>query len=558
LSKKRHQHQPKPKAIEVQSAAAGILPFLERHSRAFALCFLAIGTIRIVSAYSDNGLTFDEPAHIACGLQYLAQHVYQYESQHPPLARAMTAIGPFLAGVRPLRSSSMFLEGTGVLYRDGHAARNLALARCGILVFFLLAGLVVYFWARRHFGGAVAAIGAGLFTLLPPVLAHAGLATTDMGLAACLGAAFWSALWWAEKPTWQRSVVLGAATGCAVLSKFTALGFFPISILFALLMYILVARPGWKKFSAAAKDRAAPFAIAVLTGALVIWAGYLFSVGKAPGWRMPFAAPELFDGIRVATRHYQHGGGYLLGRYSPTGWWYFFPVVLLVKTPIPFLLLFGTGCIACWKRRSEVICWLPLALAAGVLVPSMTSQVNFGVRHILAMYIGFSIVAAFGAEMLLRASIKHTWVAVGTGLLVLWMVTGGITQHPNYLAYFNELAGSEPSRVLIDSDFDWGQSTPLLARRLRELGATSVAFTNMNLSSAQMQQWPGMPPSRSINPLIPTEGWTVVSTTFWRTDHYGLDRRRPRRKPWFEELNPTERVGPYYLFYIPPGLLERL
>src|ERR1035437_629652 len=70
-----------------------------------------------------------------------------------------------------------------------------------------------HFWARHHFGNTAAVLATGLFTLLPPVLAHAGLATTDMALAACLGAAFFSLVLWAEKPTLPRTLLLGAAAG---------------------------------------------------------------------------------------------------------------------------------------------------------------------------------------------------------------------------------------------------------------------------------------------------------------------------------------------------------
>ena len=95
--------------------------------------------------------------------------------------------------------------------------------RLGLLPCFWLASLVIYGWARRDFGGPVAAIATGLFTLLPPVLAHAGLATTDMALAACLTLAFFALLLWAAAPTWQRSVLLGAAAGLAAISTFTAM-----------------------------------------------------------------------------------------------------------------------------------------------------------------------------------------------------------------------------------------------------------------------------------------------------------------------------------------------
>src|SRR5205807_1613470 len=78
-----------------------LAPFLEKRSLAVAICLIVIATLRIISTYPETGLTWDEPGHMACGLQYLAQHVYRYEAQHPPLARVMSALGPFLAGARP-------------------------------------------------------------------------------------------------------------------------------------------------------------------------------------------------------------------------------------------------------------------------------------------------------------------------------------------------------------------------------------------------------------------------------------------------------------------------
>ena len=47
--------------------------------------FVLLGIGRIVATYNVFATTGDEPAHIACGLQYVAQHIYHYETQHPPL-----------------------------------------------------------------------------------------------------------------------------------------------------------------------------------------------------------------------------------------------------------------------------------------------------------------------------------------------------------------------------------------------------------------------------------------------------------------------------------------
>ena len=88
--------------------------------------------------------------------------------------------------------------------------------RIGILPFFVLGCLVVFYWARRYFGLATGVIATLLFTLIPTVLAHAGLATTDMGLAACLGAAFLAMLVWAEEPGPRHGVDLRILHGAGL------------------------------------------------------------------------------------------------------------------------------------------------------------------------------------------------------------------------------------------------------------------------------------------------------------------------------------------------------
>jgi len=79
-----------------------------------------------------------------------------------------------------------------------------------MLPFLWIAAAAVYLFALKLGGRAEAAAATLFFTLLPPVLAHAGLATTDMAVAAFIGAAFVAGLFLVEKPSLARAGAFGA------------------------------------------------------------------------------------------------------------------------------------------------------------------------------------------------------------------------------------------------------------------------------------------------------------------------------------------------------------
>src|SRR3954454_19722099 len=104
--------------------------------------------------------------------------------------------------------------------------------------------------------------------------------------------------------------------------------------------------------------------IALIIASALIWAGFGFSFHP------------LIDGIADVRNHNATGHrNFLFGQMSWDGWWYYFPVALFFKTPIPFLLLALTGCVLLARRRPEV----PL-IAAAMLAVAMTSGSNIGVR----------------------------------------------------------------------------------------------------------------------------------------------------------------------------------
>lgn len=538
-----------------------VVAFLKRYSLPLALLAVAIAVARIVSTYDALSLTTDEPGHFACGIEYLSRHVYRYESQHPPLSRAMVALLPYLKGVRIVDADPWpNSEGYKILDHTGDPERMIALMRIGVLPFFLLGCAVVYVWARRYFGGAAAFFAVAFFTLTPQVLADGGLATTDMALAACLGAAFLALLLWAESPTWGRSAILGAACALAALSKFTALGFLPAAAALAALGYLIVHRPGPWKLLLLIRARILPFVLAVAVGAMVVWAGYLFSYGEVPGRDGFVPAPEFFDGIRSALGHNSGGHlAYLFGRFSNTGWWYYFPVAIAVKTPMIMLPLIAGGICLLWDRRLRSL-YLPVAFGLGVLLPSMAGRVNIGLRHVLPIYMAFAVLASVASVTLLRwcgTAAREMLIVVA---VLAAMAVPGVRAHPDYVAYFNTFASSKPETVLLDSNFDWGQDWKILARRLRQLNIRAVHGYGLEAYGwyPLYKSWYGLPDYQPLGRnqgAQPDPGWTVVRI---QSEKYRPDMpviitpQGPKAvEPWYDRVTPAERVGAF-LLYKPP------
>lgn len=478
-----------------------------------AILFVVVASARIVSTYSVFNHTIDEPDHLAAGMEWLSAGKYLYEDQHPPLARIMGALGPYLAGERWHGGPHSYREGYRILGHDAHYDRTLTLGRAGILPFFWIASAVVFLWGWRMTGGVGALLATLLFTTLPPVLAHSGLITTDMAAAAWIGAAALASLYWADRPDRVRTVLFGVALGLACLSKFSALLFLPVALL------AVHRRLLWRQ----RRSLAAACGIAFL----LIWAGYRFTFARVDYLHLRLPAPRFFTGLATLWAHNAAGhASYLLGRRSPDGFWYYYPVAIAIKTPLAFLAL----AIAGFRRATA-----PVLFSLAILVCGLVSQINIGVRHILPIYLGLAVIGGSVAATMLQPRAAR-WILAA---LLLWHVGSGALQHPDYLAYTNEIAGSQPENFLADSDLDWGQDMKRLGERLRLAGATEVAFEPFNKTYPALAG-DAFPRILPIDPDHPSPGWNAVSVSTWKI--FGVPQ-------WAGAMAPQERVGRSILLF---------
>ncbi|HET7371889.1 MAG TPA: glycosyltransferase family 39 protein, partial [Gemmatimonadaceae bacterium] len=185
--------------------------FPARLWRAIAAALIALATVGVWSTARVFSGTVDEPAHFAAGMQWLTTGAYTYDLQHPPLGRIAAALGPFIHGERTRGAPGVFDEGAGLLGTGQHYVDTRANARHGEIAFFIVLAIVVWAWGRR-LAGEFGAVLAVLFVVTNPnLLAHAGLATTDIACAATTTLALYVTVRWIDRPSWANTIVLGVA-----------------------------------------------------------------------------------------------------------------------------------------------------------------------------------------------------------------------------------------------------------------------------------------------------------------------------------------------------------
>jgi len=428
----------------------------------FLFALVLVGSLRIAATWQHFNATYDEPFHVACGVQWWAEKEYTRERQHPPLARILVGLGPYLAGVRPGGRGDSVAEGNFLLHERGHYWRHLTLARAGTLPFFWLGCAAIWLLGRRLYGPNVGVAAVGVFSLLPPVLGHAGLATTDLAAMATFAWTVERAQAWMVSPARMGVFWTGLALGLAMAAKFSNL----LVVALAVGLLVVAYRRGW------------PLVLSVLLGLVVLSSTYRF-VKEFPDGQKPKIALQSYlypawQGIEAIQKHNRDGHfSLLLGQVHVGGDWRFFPVALAVKTPLAALALF----LLAWRRAA----WLPVAMLLLLLAALLPVNINLGIRHALHLYVPLSLAAGWA---LIHAS---RWLTVP---LSAWLVVASALAHPDYIASFNEAARPEPSWFLAESDLDWGQDLAPLVRMMDRRGIATCRLTYFGTADLS-QLYPG-------------------------------------------------------------------
>ena len=490
----------------------------------------------------QKSVTVDEPAHLTRGYVYLRLGDLRFRLGHPVGMNALSALPLLLLDDLTLPTEHpSWAEAKWSVFDDqffwrsgNNVEQMITLGRLPTMFLALLVASVVYRWAADLFGPRAGLLALLLCVFSPNFVAHTRLVTTDLGQTAgffLTAFLFWRFL---RRPSWPRLLFTGLAFGLAQTIKFSTVLLLPILGLTALLRLLLSDStasqfrfPAEGPFLRRARDMAGALAVIGMVGFVALWAVYGFELRPALNLDFPIPAATHFEEFDWVMEYFDRPHtAYLNGQTSNYGWWYYFFVTFLLKTPLPLLLLGGWGLIASlrggrWRRAYPITVqgtaedagnqagiWrlgdgnksknplipqsrqktphfgtpterLPYPLLVPIAVywaASLTTSLNIGHRHLLPVLPFLFVLTGRVVECRKStATIRNLRYAIFT-LLIAWYVFGTLRIYPHYLAYFNELAGGAEGgpRYLVDSNIDWGQDLPALRRWMSEHNLDSV------------------------------------------------------------------------------------
>jgi tetratricopeptide (TPR) repeat protein len=475
--------------------------------------------------------TFDEPAVTGAGFSYVKTGRLELETHvHPPLLKYLFGLSVSLA--RPdfnaqspaLKEDRPYQFGHEFLYKNSvNPETLLSLARLPSLLLSLAAAICLSLWAKRWFGPWGGVLALAVYVFEPNILAHSGLANMDLALTAFLFLAYFFLVRYLEEPRLWRLIASGVLAGCAMSTKLPGLFFFAWSSSLILLMGGRLGR--------AIKINAVLF----LAAACVLLLCYQVRYIPALLGLLKQMLPAMFVD-HPTEQHYN----FLHGALKRGGWPQYYLVALAVKTSLPFLALAALG-FAGLSKKERIILGLP---ALSYFLICTTASKQNGLRYILPAFPFLCLAAGSLARRRGRS-----WL-LGLCLLIGWSAVEAMRLAPNYLAYFNQLAGGPRNgyRWMVDSNLDWGQDFPRIQELLRRAGRPETIIATLGNGDRDYffgphqdllawSQGPGEP--SHINSADPRREWLIVSASFLQ----GFGLNDPQAFSWLRSMTPLAQPG---------------
>jgi cytochrome c-type biogenesis protein CcmH/NrfG len=374
--------------------------------------------------------------------------------------------------------SKAFDFSTKFLYVDNDADRLLNAARFMIVICGMLLGVLVFSWTYEWLGFTPAVWALVFYTLSPNLAAHASLVTTDIGITCFIfGTTYF--VWRTSRRLSPFNLTgLSIFFALAIVTKFSGLILGPI----VLALLIVAVR---QRTTITPRAAAAIVALLAVASFAAVWAvhSFRYAPSESASWQLhmehlPLArtVPVIASVTGWIDRHHllpntftegflifaqsmlPPNHTYLAGEYSDEGWWYYFLVTFLIKTPISLIAIAAIGVFVLvhrrlelgWKNESFIV--VPVVI---YLIVSGANTFQVGVRHLLPIYPFIMLIGAAGTMALVYGRAGRLALA---GLMAFWVAVV-VDVYPHTLTFFNRLVGGPGNgyKYLADSNIDWGQ-----------------------------------------------------------------------------------------------------
>lgn len=544
-----------------------------RFSPFCAAGLIAVFVITAALSVWDKSSTWDDPYHLTGGVAQLQTGDPRLNADHPPLARLLAAIPTLFMKIDSVAESApdawKSADLTAVTNRFFGTIEDRLLwwSRLTMLTLAALIGWLLYAWGARLFGPERALLPVALFAFCPPLLANAPLITTDMAATTFIFAAFYT--WWRylQEPSHTRLAWVCLSVAAAFASKYTAIILIPLFLILGVIAVIstTVLPFNFSRRLQIVSGGLLVIGIATLTGIDLV---YLFDgvfltppeyiahsmnlipplqTGAQqlsrfwPAW-LPVPLPFYYvSGLLSVLANVGVGGHatYFLGQAGYGGWPNYFLMLLLVKLPIPTLILVGLGISHAFSRLSREW-WNVLFLVLPPLVliwMASNGKMQIGIRHILPAFPFLFLLAGYTLSG--RLNRRRSFFV---GALAALIAVSSLAVHPHYLMYFNFLGGGPEQgwRISVTGD-DYGQGDAdlrrwLQARGIKELAYGPFGWGSVVLNRAGIKTKPL--PCEDTGELVATHlGQLLLTYTLDKTQCY----------TWMRLREPDEKIG-YSIF----------
>jgi hypothetical protein len=514
-------------------------------------------SLPFVVASHESSATFDEPFYLDAGLTSWRT------GSNKMLMKAGTMPLPVELQTLPLHLGESREFGDGL-----RVARRVNLAFWFALLAF---GFAV---AKQFAGSTVARWAVVLLAAEPNLLAHAGLATTDIAVTAGCLAATSAFVAGRDRSAWRRIVVPGIAYGVAMLCKASALAFVPM-IWACVGLFDLVRRgafrspqPGLLPWLATARRATVrlrwEFVLQALIGFVVVFAycgsdwqrertfvEWAHGLADGPGKAMMVAVSERLtvftnagEALAQQIKHNMRGhGSYVAGHWHPRAVWWYFVVALAVKLTLPVLATIVIAAVGRWRDWfGSPLGWICLVL----LLFTVNCRVQIGVRLVFPL-VTFLLIASVATLA------KSRWGVPVVAATIVGQFAFTAWHRDDLLRHANPLFGGPANvhRWLSDSNADWGQGLPKL-ETWADGRAVAIWYFGTDpradrppLGLVQFHQFPATATVEDFQAALSGRPLAVGTSILFDNPH-----RSPagaRAVEWIKGLEPIDRVGPFFI-----------